>query len=190
MNDKTTRGHGLDSLVTWSGIAAAGLCLVRYIIDLAGCAVVLLALAAFGTSLTLLVKQLRSRRLRAAQPLLVAAFLMLFWTYIPHLIVEGVLLVHQPYFEQVVSDVQTGRLVSQELGLIDVPRGYGLATSGADQVLVHGQGETLTVLFLTSRGAVGGWVGYAFVAADPFQPDDPDLKGEYIKAHWYWVGSN
>lgn len=198
MNARTPAAHWLDSALTWSAIAAIGLVLARLIARTLVVAlllgrivptigVLLLATTACGMFAAFLLRKRRGLGLGAARLLLVLIVAALVWISIPQIVAHGALLASQSGFERVIAAVKAGQLAPDEWGLVQLPEGYGFSTSGALQVLVRGQGEDLTVSFLTSLGAVGGMAGYGYAIADTFQPDEPDMMVEAIKDHWYWV---
>lgn len=127
---------------------------------------------------------------RAARLLITLVAAVLIWTVAPQAVASGHLLIHQRCFARVVDGVRSGQLVPDEYGMIVVPRGYGLRLSRADQVLVRGRDGVLTVLFLTSRGAVGGWCGFMYTAADSPAAAGPDFAAQRLKPNWFRITSD
>lgn len=127
---------------------------------------------------------------RAARLIAVLTAAVLIFAVMPQAVADGHLLIHQRGFARVVDGIRAGQLVPDECGMIVVPRGYGLRLSRADQVLVRGRDGDLTVLFLTSRGAVGGWGGFMYTASDTPGAAGPDFTAERLKPNWFWVESD
>jgi hypothetical protein len=127
---------------------------------------------------------------RAARLLAILLAAVLIWTVAPQAVAKSHLLIHQRGFARVVDGVRTGQLAPDEYGMVIVPRGYGLRLSRADQVLVKGRDADLTVFFLTSRGAVGGWGGFMYTATDSANAAGPDFTAQRLKPNWFRIASD
>lgn len=205
MNQAPVRGQWLDNVPALTRIVAVGLILIRLIasvsptwrflnglflgpvVPAAGFPVVFLV--ALGLSVAFLAGRWRNLGRRAAQPLLILAVALLIWTVLPRTVIVGRLLLNQNSYERIVDAVAAGRMVPDEYGLLVLPSGSGPGQGKADQILVEGQGDSLAVLFLTSRGAAGGFEGYMYGASDTVRPNDPGFVTEPIREHWRWVES-
>jgi hypothetical protein len=146
--------------------------------------------AAVGFAAAAAARQWQRARWHALTPVFACAAGYVLWFCVPWTAINlsAVWYARHEGFERVVALIQRGDIAGQ--GEVVLPsRWRSLSSDGS--IAIHGDGDSLVVLFYTFRGLLGHASGYAFTARDT--PPTPALLHSEIREvhalqpHWYFV---
>ena len=152
----------------------------------------------FATMIYLIVSKQPSR-VRTSIPFIIQLVTLVLILTVPFnaLAVEWNDRAHRVKRENVVQMVQEQQLqpnVRHNAALIRLPSEYRHLSRGGGEIVVHGIGDNLQVLFFTYRGLVDNMAGFVY-SADGRPPDDLDfgitklLEIKQFSPNWYWFSS-
>ena len=146
--------------------------------------------AAVGFTVAVAVRHWRAARWRALAPVLTCAVGWALWFSVPWTAINLRIVWYARHegFDRVIALVHRGDIAGQ--GDVQLPsRWRSLSSDGA--IAIHGDGDSLTVLFYTFRGFLHHASGYVYVARDtsptPAQLNSDIREVERERPHWYFV---
>ena len=149
------------------------------------------AAAGAGFAVAVGVRLWRTVRWRALAPVVASAAGYALWFLVPWTAInlEAVWYARHDGFDRVVALVRKGEIAGRGGDVALPSRWRDLSSDGS--IEIHGDGDSLVVLFYTFRGLLGHASGYVYVAGDT--PPTPVLLHSEIREiapkepHWYFV---
>lgn len=165
--------------------------LTVFFIPIIGLFVAVIFVGIFIWSTVYLIKNYKTKKLSAGYSLLINIITILIVIFVPFTEIRTQMdfKVHYNAREEIITMIQTGKLVKNTDYSILLPEGYRNLSKGGGEIIIYEDNENIEILFYTFRGILDNFAGFVYTTTG----NEPHMEQYKIVVHmkenWYWCSS-